>query len=196
MIFFISFGGIFVALLLAMAALNSDSEAVQGIATTIACLLAVAVVSTWFYPAPNDQKIVEDKPYDTIPIASFANAQEVEGRSGGFLTSGTLNEKTVYRYVEAHEGGSYTLEQLDLPESGNRITKGKDKEPVSGVVIYEDTDKKDARIEFRRCRHTDPIAKFLRDNDCGKLIEFHVPEGSIVRDFSLGAGNGRAGESG
>lgn len=191
MILLISFVGLFISLLLGIAYLNAQSETAQGAALTAAILIAVVVVATWFYPAPNDQKVVEDKPYDTIPIASFANAQEIEGTPGGFLSSGSIDEKTVYRYVEAHEGGSYTLEQLDLPESGNRITKGKDHKPVSGVVIYEDSKAEDARIEFRKCRHTDQIAKFLRDDTCGDLIEFHVPEGSIIRDFSLDAGNGR-----
>lgn len=183
MIFLIFFGGIIAFGLLGLAASNQPSESgIQGFLYVLMALVLVGVIAACMYPSPLSSRYTEDDPSNTVPIASFANAQEIEGTSGGFLSSGTIGEKTVYRYVHDHKDGTYTLDQLDLPD--DRVVKGKDDKPVSGVVVMEDADPEDARIEFYDCVRGDPIAEFLKES-CGELTVFHIPEGSISREFSL-----------
>lgn len=189
MLIVIGFVGVLLTLLLILGAINgADPRTDSPAGTSIFCGIAAGVVgvltlSCCLYASPRDTWYSEDEPAKTIEIASFANAQEVRG-TGGFLAKTRIGEDTVYRYVQKHDNGQYTLEQLTLPASGSRIILGRDNEPVGGVVLEESATPETARIEFYTCKRADPLADFLRES-CGELVIFHAPEGTVSQEFSL-----------
>ena len=102
----------------------------------------------------------------TQRLASMANASEVSGHSGAFVTK--IDEKNVIRYVQAHKDGSYSLEEVDADDA----------------VIREDTDKDSAHLDTEQCRRDVNVdgGMFLR---CGHRYVFHVPEGTVSGDFDV-----------
>lgn len=147
----------------------------------IACICGVCILLVFTYPRSADDRVTDEKPTKTVSIASFANSQEIEGHGGSFLSSGQIDEKTVLRYVEKHDDGTYTLEQVDKESVG----RNGDGEAVNGTVVIQDAKKDTARIEWHTCHYEDKVADFLSADDCGTLIEIHVPKGTVSEDFSL-----------
>lgn len=154
---------------------------------TTAGVCAFAIATGFMYPASISEAGLREEATSTTNIASFANTQEIEGETGTFLTSGRIGEKTVFRYVEKHDDGAFTLESRDAPNpdhTGATVQRNEDGETISGAVIIEDATEDTARIEVHKCYYKDAVAEFLRDG-CGELVEFHVPEGTVSRDYSL-----------
>lgn len=147
-------------------------------------LLVLLILAVFSYPRPADDRVSNPEAHTTIEIASFANAQEIEGHTGTFLSSGQIGEKTVFRYVMKQPEGTFTLEQLDKKS----LERGKDDQPVAGVVVAEDATEDTARIEYHTCERVDVVADFLF-GDCGDLIEFHVPPGTVSTEFELDPAN-------
>lgn len=102
----------------------------------------------------------------TTQLASLANASEVEG-SGGFIYH-RVGEKNVYRYVEAHEDGTFTFEEMDADR----------------VPIREDATTDTARIEKISCTFKSTELATLLGN-CGGSTTIHVPKGSVTSDFEI-----------
>lgn len=105
----------------------------------------------------------------TQRLASMANASEVSGHGGAFVTK--IDEKNVIRYVQAHKDGSYSLEEVDADDA----------------VIREDADKDSAHLDTEQCERDANVdaGLFLR---CGHRYVFHVPKGTVSNDFSVDPG--------
>jgi len=110
----------------------------------------------------------KDKSYETtnsVKLASLSNASEIEGRGSALYVR--VGEKNVYRYVEAHHDGSYTLEETD-----------------EALPIREDATASTSRIDTVVCAWNDQITSMMLGN-CGVVTTIHVPKGSVSRDFSI-----------
>lgn len=104
-------------------------------------------------------------------LASMANASEVEGQSSAFVTR--IEEKNVFRYVEARSDGGFELKEID----------------ADGVAIYEDADKDSARIDFQSC-HREGLDEESLSYRCGERVRVHVPKGTVSTDFEIDPGKG------
>ena len=131
------------------------------IAGTLAVGMAVLAVTT---VSEADKTWTEAR---TTQIASMANASEVDGESGVFVTR--IAEKNVIRYVESHSDGSYSLEEVD----------------ADGARIREDADADSARMSYEECDRDGIDGVF---SSCGGRYVFHVPEGTVSNDFSVDPG--------
>lgn len=130
-------------------------------AGTLAVGMAVLAVTT---VSEADKTWTEAR---TTQIASMANASEVDGESGVFVTR--IEEKNVIRYVESHSDGSYSLEEVD----------------ADGARIREDSDAGSARMSYEECDRDGIDGVF---SSCGGRYVFHVPEGTVSSDFSVDPG--------
>lgn len=106
----------------------------------------------------------------TIELASLANASEVEGE-GSFIYH-RVGEKNVYRYVVAHDDGTFTFDEMD----------------ADGVPIREDATPSTARIETVSCTFKDSTLALLLSN-CGGITTIHIPEGSITNVYEVDPSN-------
>lgn len=106
---------------------------------------------------------------DTTALASLANASEVEGSGGMFVSR--VEEKNVLRYVEARDDGGFELKEID----------------ADGVTIYEDADKDSARIDVESC-HREGVDPDSLSYSCGTRTRVHVPKGTVSTDFEVDPG--------
>lgn len=104
---------------------------------------------------------------ESTKIASMANASEVNGKSGVFITR--IEEKNVIRYVHDRDDGAYSLEEVDADKA----------------LIREDAKAGSARMGREECTR-DGIDGSLFS--CGSRHVFHVPKGTVSTDFAVDPG--------
>lgn len=159
-----------VGLFLLAAAFVSDGRVTKfacGVSGFLLIAVAVVIVLLQFTAAQDREE--EWSVASSEKITSLANASEVKGQSGGFVTK--VSEENVLRYIKDRGDGSYSLEEI----------------PADGVLIREDAEAKTARVDEEECVRVgvDPDSAFA---SCGDRTVVHVPKGSVVSDFTIDPG--------
>lgn len=114
--------------------------------------------------------------YDEVRVSELAAMRTNNGLHGTFLLgTGSISTIKKYHYYELHEDGGYEAKSID----------------AKGVLIYEDQEE-GGRLIVTTC-YRRPLYPWLKyfifginsKKNCGVTYEFHIPEGSLVREFRL-----------
>ncbi len=143
-----------------------------GVAFGILFLFFGFLINTFFGPKISASSIpdIEHPTY----LASFSGDKELFGTYGAFIVaSGTLSEKRQYEYY------------FYLPDS-NKIAFAK--VDAATALIVEDSPDRPYMIKIKSvCPKIDPQGNFWLITSCNNyipyVIEFHVPQGSVVQEF-------------
>ena len=106
-------------------------------------------------------------------IVSVQDNQVTQGHiSGGlFVFSGTVDGQAKYFYYEKTKEGGYVLKNINATQA----------------VIYQDEDNNPYINYFIEARKSNKFW-MIGENDLSyNVVDFHIPKGSIIREFNLDA---------
>lgn len=110
--------------------------------------------------------------YSTTQLVSVGARDGVYGNF--FLGSGEISSQSYYTYFQKEDGGfrKASLSEKELPGSQSKILVFEEERTDGELRVYS--------LEYNE----DFVKKFLKHPD-SKKYEFHIPKGSIQREFKL-----------